>query len=170
MSLPLPPQEVLREAFDYDAETGHLTWRYRAGAPSPTNARDVGRRAGGLRGDGSRTVRVNGVAYAEHRIIWKLLTGQDPPCEIDHRNGDPADNSAANLRLATRSQNGANTKARGPWPKGVCYDRSRKRFAAKMKVGKRTVNLGRFDTPAEAAKAYASAAGRVWGEYTCTNR
>lgn len=49
------------------------------------------------------------------------MTGEDPgDLFVDHINRDPSDNRWANLRLATRSQNGANSVRREkPHGRGV---------------------------------------------------
>lgn len=167
---PLPSAQYLRSLLDYDPETGHLTWRWRDDVAHAVNARDAGRRAGCVAGDGSRRVRVNDVLYAEHRVIWAWLHDEFSALEIDHINGEPSDNRRSNLREASRSQNGANTRARGEWPKGVCFDKSRGLFAAKIKIDGRTKNLGRFSTPEAAAKAYAVAAVQTFGEFACLDR
>lgn len=166
---PLPDQAELRAAFDYDPATGWLTWRWRDDAPYATNCRDVGTRAGCLCPDGSRRVRIRQVLYAEHHVIWKWVTGGSV-AEIDHRNGVPDDNRWANLREATHAQNMQNVKARGLWPKGVTYDRQRGLFAAKLKQGGKTHNLGRFPTPEEAAAVYAAEAKRRFGAFACFDR
>ena len=45
-----------------------------------------------------------------HRIAWALHHGEYPLLEIDHINGDGADNRLCNLRLATSSQNNQNRR------------------------------------------------------------
>jgi hypothetical protein len=45
------------------------------------------------------------------RVIWRLVTGEWPPADrfVDHRSRNVMDNSFANLRLCTPSENGQNT-------------------------------------------------------------
>ncbi len=89
---------------------------------------------------------------------------------IDHVNGNGADNRRANLRIATRSQNGAN---RGPQKnntsgyKGVSRDKQR--WQASITVMGVCHRIGGFDTPEEAAVAYDIRAREVFGEYAKLN-
>lgn len=60
------------------------------------NKRDKNR-AGYLKSDGYRYVKINGIEYYEHDIIWKMLTGKDPVGTIIHINGKTNDNRIENL-------------------------------------------------------------------------
>jgi hypothetical protein len=47
-----------------------------------------------------------------HRIIWKIVTGNDPAEQIDHKDGNCDNNAWQNLREASQPQNQWNTKVR----------------------------------------------------------
>lgn len=100
---PLPPIEVLREAFAYDPDTGVITWKvYRNWAAQP------GMEAGRLLHSGYRQIGLNGEWHMAHRIAYALHYGIDPyPLQIDHceNEGPKDDNRICNLRLATPKQN-----------------------------------------------------------------
>lgn len=107
--------------------------------------------------------------------LHRLIAGAGPSEVVDHANGDQLDNRGANLRIATRSQNGAN---RGPDRrkygttsdyKGVSWDKRRKKWSAYVHVNGRTRGLGRFDDEHEAARAYNAAALEAWGEFARLN-
>jgi hypothetical protein len=86
--------------------------------------------------------------------------------QIDHVNGDPADNRLENLRLATHQQNLCN-KRRGRNNSGLkgVYLRPNGKFTASVAFNQRSFYLGCFDTAGEAHAAYAFAAARLHGEF-----
>src|SRR4029450_2313606 len=95
--------ERLRELLDYDPETGDFTWK--------VNRRCV--RSGSVAGnvncvDGYCYIGVDARRYHAHRLAWLYIKGAWPNDQIDHINGNKADNRFANLRQATHSQNQAN--------------------------------------------------------------
>ena len=60
----------------------------------------------------------NGHLYA-HRLIWETVHGQIAPgLEIDHRNGNKADNRIRNLDVVTRRENVRRAIANGQTPVG----------------------------------------------------
>lgn len=91
----------------------------------------------------------------EHRAIWELFNGLIPDgMDIDHINRDRTDNRIENLRLATRSQNCHNTKA-----KGYSWNKSREKFVAYISTMGKTIYLGAFDNEEDARGAYLEAKG-----------
>tara|TARA_R110002126_G_scaffold254627_1_gene397731 strand:- start:513 stop:875 length:363 start_codon:yes stop_codon:yes gene_type:complete len=90
-------QEELQRLFDYNPETGIVT---RKTAPALISIYSEIRAV--AHGDGYLQVRISGVNYNLHRVIYKIMTGVTPSVEIDHLNHDPLDNRWENLRLASR--------------------------------------------------------------------
>ena len=128
------PIEFLRECFEYDPETGILTWKERplehfllsrlpendtiVETVSPErsrnrfNTRYAGTQVGTLnRGYLQTRLTINGERHTTvnvHRICWALATGEWPKNEINHINSIHNDNRLCNLEDATRSENQSN--------------------------------------------------------------
>lgn len=102
-----------------------------------------------------------------HRLILGAPSGAD----VDHINNDGLDNRRANLRLASRSQNLANTRKRaGTYTsqfKGVY--RARRKWAASIKVNQVRKSLGEYHSEEDAARAYDAAARAAWGPFARLN-
>lgn len=118
------------------------------------------------------------VAYREHDNslqtirMHRLIMGDPPGLDIDHRNRNGLDNRKENLRAATRTQNMQNQRrhrnSRYPY-KGIARDKSGRYWRAAIYVNGRRKDIGRFATPEEAARAYDEAAVRYFGEFARTN-
>jgi hypothetical protein len=121
----------------------------------------------------------NGYVMAQrgelHMYLHRLIAGAGPETSVDHWNQDKLDNRSVNLRLCSRSQNGGNRQpdrrreGTSSRHKGVCWDRSRDRWAAYIHVNGKTRGLGRFDSEDSAAAAYNAAALEAWGEFARLN-
>lgn len=101
--------------------------------------------------------------------LHTFLTGW---ARTDHRNGDGLDNRRANLRPATSQQNSANAGLRRnntSGYKGVTYQPERGLYAAQICVNRRTIPLGRYADPIDAAHAYDAAAREAFGEFAYVN-
>jgi hypothetical protein len=159
----------IRELFDYEPETGVLLHRRRARSDFSAerfwrawNARYAGKPAGS-KSKGYLVVcfRENGERrrISVHRLIWVLVHGRWPSVEIDHRDGDRANNELKNLREATHAENCQNTPS--SLTKGTVFDaatiRLRRRFRAFIKVDGKQRWLGAFATRDEAHAAYLAA-------------
>lgn len=115
----LPSAETLREFLEYNPITGNLTWKDRGlqhfGSRQDMNAwnaRMAGTKAGALKTQNKAygpyhvyQIRVSGVLHYSHRIAWKIMTGEEPPLHLSHKNGDGTDNSWENIieRITARN-------------------------------------------------------------------
>jgi hypothetical protein len=162
----LPSQGYLRSRLDYDPETGVLTWKAREGKEC-WNVKFVGTRAGSLPKNARyRSIDIEGVTLLEHRVIWKWMTGQEPPEQVDHINLESADNRWENLREADPSTNQMNVASRAASGlKGAHWNRFRQHWQSSIKANGKSINLGRFDTAQQAHGAYVRAAAEHFGAY-----
>jgi hypothetical protein len=112
----LPSSELLRQLLCYEPETGNLFWREREN-PENSNALNTWNKrwANSLAlayvdpSSGYKVGRLSGSRVYSHRIIAAIVWGYYPE-EVDHINGDRADNRLLNLRSCSRSQNCKNLK------------------------------------------------------------
>ena len=106
--------------------------------------------------------------YLIHRVMWYLKTGKWPKHNIDHRDGDPANNKWKNLRKASNSQNQMNKKKPAnntSGYKGVCWHKHGSRWCAMIEKNGKQVWLGAHATPKLAHAAYVAAANKQFGEF-----
>ena len=147
----LPTQERLRALFSY--EDGRLYWLV-----SINNRAPVGSEAGCVTTGGYRQVRIGGVIYKTHRLIWKLKTGEEPPEYLDHVDGDPSNNRIENLAPISNRANTCkgrkHTEKRSGLPVGVYKQPKSKPYYAMIYTDGKNRRLGSFGTIEEAAKAY----------------
>lgn len=103
-----------------------------------------------------------------HRII---MDSPSLPIEIDHKNHNGLDNRKENLRLATRSQNVANSRSTSGLSqfRGVSLTRNRNLWRAKICTNNRETCLGHYLTEIEAAQAYNNEARIRFGEFATLN-
>lgn len=143
--------ERVREVLDYDPLTGEFTWKVK-----PNQSVKVGTRAGTLTPNGYIRIKVDGWRFMEHRLVWLYVHGHWPTAEIDHINGERADNRISNLREADRVANQQSQhvvqRHNQMGVRGVSQRDDR--FVARITVGRRAINLGTYDTVSAASEAY----------------
>lgn len=182
-SLPMP--EVLRQLLRYEPETGKLFWKERPPSMFTDGKYSAARNAAAWNSryaDAEAFTTVDNYGYRQgaifnrhhraHRVTWALVYGVWPTLEVDHINGVKTDNRLANLREASKSENGRNREMRADNTsgfKGVIWDRSRDRWRAKITLHGRCVDLGYFNSKTDAARAYDTAALARHGEFARLN-
>lgn len=156
----LPTINELHAALSYDKETGVFTRN------SSSGGIPAGAKAGGKDAYGHVTISVKGKRLRSARIAWAMSYGEWPPVgiDVDHINGIRDDNRLSNLRLATRTQNSANSKARTGL-KGACYVSEKAKWKAQIRIGGKNTHLGYFPTEQAAHEAYKAAAKKEFGEF-----
>lgn len=138
--------ERLEELFSY--EDGKLI------SKKKIKGRNVGDVLGSVGSKGYLTVRVDGVNYLLHRVIFMMKHGYLPKF-LDHIDGDILNNKVENLRAATNTENQWNQKIRvgnKSGYKGVNWDNTRSKWRANCKVNGKAHNLGYFNNPEQAAR------------------
>ena len=109
--------------------------------------------AGCIGKSGYRQIRVHGVIYPAHRLIWVYHHGSiDTSLQIDHMNGIKDDNRVENLRLVPAQINCFNRSrltAKGyTWHKGV------NKWQSSIFVDGKTKYLGLFSKQEDARNMY----------------
>jgi hypothetical protein len=104
---------------------------------------------------------------ANIRMHREIMGCTDPKLDVDHINHNTLDNRKSNLRVCTRSQNGANRRVMKN--KACEYLGVRKR-GEKWTAYVKHIYLGQFETKELAALAYNEAATRIHGEFANLNQ
>ena len=157
-----PTYEQISRFLRYDPESGHLYWKKpRRGARGRLIAGCVHKHLGYV------LVTVNRYRTYAHRVAWLLMTKEWPPSEVDHVNGNRADNRWVNLRSATSSQNKMNKKVRSDSRTGLkgAWLHSPGKWRSKVKVNGVIHDLGLFDSPQEAHEAYIRKSRELHGDF-----
>jgi hypothetical protein len=149
-------QEELKSLLNYDEKTGLFTWKI---SSSPKSRIKIGDIAGCVKKDEYTTIQIYRKVYPAHRLAWFYVYGIWPKDMIDHIDGKKSNNSILNLREATRSENGQNlTKANSKNKLGVLGVTCRNnRYEAHIKINKKQMYLGTFNTIEEASNCYLNA-------------
>lgn len=153
--------EILKNALEYFPEIGVFRWKI-----SPAKNIAIGSIAGAPDNRGYWQIRCCRRLYYAHRLAWLFMTEEWPAFQLDHKNLNKSDNRWENLRAATATQNRANQRGYGKYPKGVCLQG--KKFQAQIQKNGKHLYLGIFATQEEASEAYAIAAKQYFGEYART--
>jgi len=152
--LKLPSQEQLKKVLDYDRNSGDLRWKIYKSK----------RIAGGhISVDGHKRVKVDGVLYLAHRLIWMYVYGKDPEdMTIDHRDGNGSNNKLSNLRLADLSTEQSQNKR----VKGVHFMKRLNKWVARVQHKGKRLFLGAFATEKEAIETYQLKKKELCGEFS----
>ena len=160
----LPSLDRLNYLFYYDPKEGSLVNKVDRGVakegemPAYVSARKI------------KHMMVDGVIYAEHRLIWYMLKGEDANL-LDHVDRDSTNNRIENLRKATKSQNGANSASKAkkflPGVKVIKGREEHKRpYMAYIGYEGKQIHLGYFETEEEAHETHKQAHLARYGEFS----
>ena len=147
------------ELFRYDYETGVLYWRWRVNNRVPKTLEAGTQRKSSS--TGYLNVQVHGRSYPVHRVVMLMCYGfYGEGLEVDHTNHVRDDNRLCNLRFVTGSENSRNKSVSSrstTGVTGVTFDKDRNKYRAQIRVNRKAIYLGLFDTLEEAAAARAEA-------------
>lgn len=155
-------QERVKELFSYNVDTGEFYRKIDSGKRGKKGTLVGTDRHGYL------TVKINGKRHSLHRLAWLYIYGEFPSGDLDHKNGNPTDNRINNLRIATKSQNLANSigqPSRRKASKGIHWRENIRKWVAQINKDNTRFYLGVFKHRAEAEEAYALAAKKLYGEF-----
>lgn len=146
----------VKELLAYDPSIGGscLVW-----IKSVPGSKGKGFMAGCKGSSGYWKIGLFGKDYQAHRIVFALVTNQDPQTHIDHINGIRDDNRIENLRITTNNhldnqQNLKKYKTNVSGYTGVSWNKHAKKWSAYINYKRKKNHLGYFDTEQQAYAAY----------------
>lgn len=147
-------QERVKSEFRL-GEDGLLYWK----TQSRNGRRDLTTPAGN-NASGYRQVKIDGVLYSVHRVVWLYHTGEWPKNTIDHIDGNKHNNRIENLRDVSQRVNSQAhySKMLGKTSQytGVKWHRGNSKWHAQAWHKGKKKHLGYFLDEKDAAKAYQS--------------
>lgn len=110
--------------------------------------------------------------YMHRFVAQEFIDNPEERPFVDHINRDTKRNCVNNLRWVSISQNNMNSaksKNCNSIYKGVCFDTSRNKWKAYIKISGTLKNLGRYENEKDAALRYNAEAVKLFGEYASPN-
>lgn len=172
MPEPYLDQSILKSLLEYDAMSGDFTWKLRVDVGKTWNTRYSGKLAGyewqACPNVRYRCIRIFDWPFLAHRLAWLYVTGEWPAESVDHKDTNGLNNRWSNLRMASKAQNGHNTRkprTNTSGYKGVSLHRTTGRYRAYIRHDGRQIWLGYHDTAEAAHEAYKRAAIELRGKF-----
>jgi len=163
-------QSILKKFITYNDETGCFTWVTRSREHFKTNrafntwnARWANKEAGTVqihRGKHYASIRVMYKRYLAHRLAWLYVYGEWPVNEVDHIDGNGANNAILNLRDVTSTENSRNIRLRDDNTSGtvgVYWCKTYRVWKSQIMINKKNIYLGGHHDKKGAIKARAIA-------------
>lgn len=118
--------------------------------------------------DGSGDVYFRAYVQGKTVYLHRFLTGASSSFVVDHANRNTLDNRKSNLRIATKSQNSANSKRFDKTYRGVIAGKGIwKACAAKGKI---SITVSGLESEREAAKWHNTVAQLLHGDFAYRNK
>lgn len=157
----------LRERLFYNPDTGIWIWLPYS-APGWSHSLE-GTEAGRLTSKGYIQITIDGETYVAHVLAWFWMTNEWPDRQVDHIDRVKTHNWWSNFRLATNGQNRANSKSSAASGLKGAYPNHKSgkpvRWTSVIRINKKQIYLGTFETKEQAHAAYAEAAIKHHGEF-----
>lgn len=116
--------------------------------------------------------KVRGEIDGKKVFLHRFIMNFPKSCKIDHINGDTLDNRKCNLRICTQAENAYNRKINSNNKsgfKGVHFKRANQKWCAQIQFNRKSIHLGYFNDKLQAAKAYDTAAIKLFGVFAKLN-
>lgn len=170
----LPEQSVLLQLLRYEPETGKLFWRERGensftakcASKRRKAARNFNAKKAGTAaletdsGNGYFRSSLSGENQYAHRVIWKMVTGEDPDL-IDHVDGNGKNNRWINLRSVSPQGNQRNCAlSRNNTSGAVGVTHTACGWRAEIVVDRKNTHIGLFCAKEDAIAARRAAEAR----------
>lgn len=162
MADPLITVAIARRLFSYDAETGKLYWNKRPRSDfgddrhwNAFNTKSAGKEVGSPTKWGHLRFRLRKTGYQVHRVVWLMAYGEWPK-QVDHIDGNPANNRLENLREVSQllnCRNAARRKDNNSGITGISHAEKSNRWVATVGDSGRKIHLGHYKTLEEAVAA-----------------
>jgi hypothetical protein len=160
-------QQRLHELFEY-RDDGNLIRK--VSVQSNAKKGDV---IGSVNNDGYLCVMVDRKPYRVHRLIFLYHHGYlTDGLQMDHIDGNRTNNRIENLREVTKSQNKMNSKLAAnntSGVKGVYWHKRIQKWTSNIRLNRKHIHLGYYDTIEEAVAVVIAARNEYHGEYARHN-
>ena len=156
--------KMLMESVSYDPAYGSFEWKERplhhfadARSQKSWNTKCAGKPMFQSTDDlGYCRTTIASKRIRAHTVAFVIMTGEYPQGEVDHINGDRADNRWMNLRGVSRGENSKNLAMRSDNTSGitgVVWHAAAKKWQASISSNRKTVYLGLFSDIDDASRA-----------------
>lgn len=150
-------QEYVRSILKY--ENGTLYWRVKKSSNTKLDKPITSKESGGY-----IQVRIDGIAYLAHRIIFLYHNGY-LPFFIDHKNGNRQDNRIENLREASKNENAMNRETKNKSFKNVYFHKPTKKYQVSLRINGKNKSFGYFPDLETAVKVAKDARNKHHKEF-----
>ena len=145
-------QEELKSLLHYNPNTGIFIWIVKSrGYKYLKEAGDI---ITGRDGKSYRRISLLYKRYFAHRLAFIYMTGSLPKNQVDHINGNGADNRWINLRDVTASENNKNirkNKLNKSGISGVYWSRNKSKWHTQLRINGKITYLGSYSSSFDAA-------------------